>query len=919
VTVKFGILGVLVVRNGTSDASVPAAKQRVVLAHLLLRANKVVSTDALIEAVWGEHPPPRARITVQNYVMRLRRLLGPIAGERIITRAPGYLIEVHDGELDLDRFTALRRRGIDASAAGDWKQAAYDFREALELWRGDSLADVTSATLHADDGARLDDLRLQVLESRIGADVQLGHHDQVIVELRSLIARHPLREGFCAQLMNALWRTGRRAEALEAFRDLRRRLVDELGVEPCEEVQHLHQKVLAGATPSMTVDSPPTTTTVPAQLPADLPDFTGRRAQVEQLRGMLADTAAKNGDLGAVVVSAVAGAGGIGKTTIAIHAAHLVRDRYPDGQLYVNLRGASEQQPAPAETLSRLLRDLGVDGAAIPSGEEELSARYRSLLAGRRMLIVLDDARDAAQVRPLLPGTAGIGVLVTSRSSLPGLPGGRVIDLDVLDAKDAAALFAAIVGAERAGNEPEATRDVLAACGGMPLAVRIASSRLAARPGWSIRFLADRLADERTRLNELATGDLAVRAGFQVSYDNLPVIAGPVDAARVFRFLGLAPGPTMSLPAVARLLGTDEDSAYQALEPLVDAHLLESPTAGRYRFHDLLRVYARERVIEEEAQSDRDDAVRRLLTWYLHTAVAATRVLAPQIRRISLDGESVPLSFGSYGDALRWCEAERANLVAASRQAHEQGMHELAWKLPAALVGFFRLRRHGADWLATHHTGMASARILGDRHAEGWMLNGLGGAYLEVRGPDVSIAYRKQALKIYRELGDRREEARSFNNLGAVHGELGRYDEAIDYLQRALAIQREIGDRKNSGITLGNLGEALQLLNRPDEAIDYLRQALVINEESENHFHTASTLNILGDLHRDLRLLDEAIDFHQRALAIRRELSDRHGQAKVLNSLCRALDELGRIDEARAARGQLIALYKELGDPRGAD
>ena len=433
------------------------------------------------------------------------------------------------------------------------------------------------------------------------------------------------------------------------------------------------------------VEAPPSLS--PAQLPADVADFTGRQREAEELAALLG---AADYALGAVVVLVVAGPAGIGKSALVVHGAHRVAPRFPDGQLYLNLRGSGAQPMTPGDALARFLRDLGDDPAGLPADATERANRYRSLLVGRRVLVVLDDARDAAQVRQLLPGTVGCSVLVTTRRSMPDLESARLIDLDTLNDTDALALFARIVGPIRATAEPGACHDAVTACGGLPLAIRIAAARLAARPSWSIAYLAARLRDERKRLDELVAGDLAVRASFMVSYTNLRGPSGGASDAvdRAFRLLALARGPDVSLPAAAALLGVPRDQAQGALELLVDHHLLRSYQPGRYRFHDLLRVYAEERVEAEEDAAARAEAARRMLSWYLQTAAAACRLVNPHRTHID-PGPAGPgmdvLSFGNYAEALAWLDAEHANLLTAVDQASCQGEHEIGWKLSHTL------------------------------------------------------------------------------------------------------------------------------------------------------------------------------------------------------------------------------------------
>ncbi len=567
--------------------------------------------------------------------------------------------------------------------------------------------------------------------------------------------------------------------------------------------------------------------------------------------------------------------------------------------------------------LARFLRELGVDGAQIPVSEDERAALYRTRLAGRRILIVLDDARDAAQVRPLLPGSASCGVLVTSRGRLPDLAGSRLVDLDVLDEDEAHALLVRIVGGQRLEAEPDATAEVLAACGGLPLAIRIAGARLATRSGWTIKTLARRLANEHRRIDEFRVGDLAIRACFQVSFASLPAVgADGVDPARAFRLLGLWQGPSIGLPAAAALVGEPEDDVADALEVLVDAHLLQSPAAERYRFHDLLRVYAAERAEAEEARLDRDDAVRRVLTWYLHTAEAAARVISPHHTRVLLDaGDLVvsPLAFGSLEEALGWCETERADLVSATRQAAMCGLHELAWKLPAAAMSYFYRTSHWANWVTTHEVGLDSARKLGDRQAEAWMLNNLGMAF-GLQRMEEAVGCFEQSLAIYREIGDPQGETRAANNVATANFRLRRFEQALDAAERSLVTQRQAGNRYGEGIALGNLGCACRELGRFDDAVDLLQQALVIFRELRDQRAEAESLSDLGGVYIALDGFDQALGCLSDSLAIWRAIGDRRGQAATLRLLGHARRRQGRRRDARELLTEACRIFEELGD-----
>lgn len=940
--IQFGVLGPVRAATGAAIAALPA-KERIVLATLLLRNGQVVATSALIEALWDDKPPPTARNSVQGHIKQLRRLLGP-TGRRIITKAPGYLIEVRPGELDLDSFTRLTGRARSAAKAGDWEDAATLLNEALALWRGEPLSDTPSLLLQRNETPRLSELRAQALDARIDADLRSGKHDEATAELRQLVAAHPHRERSWAQLMLALYRGGRPGEALAAYQEARRILREELGVDPGRQLQVLHHRILtadSALTDDRTGSWPPAEWAgsragsqaaarpdaagghglgdVPAQLPADTTDFTGRAVQVELLCGLLAAEPAE-GRAGAVVISAVAGMGGIGKTALAVHAAHRLRDRYPDGQLFACLQGATCAL-RPAEVLARFLRDLGVPDAAIPAGEAERAARYRTLLAGRRMLIVLDDARDAAQVRPLLPGTAGCAVLVTSRSTLPGLPGAALLSLEALDQSEAGDLFGAIIGAGRAAAEPDATAAVLACCAGLPLAVRITASRLASRPHWSIAHLAARLAVEQNRLAELATGDLAVRASFAVSYDALP--AGRPDPARVFRLLGLADLAVISLPAVAALAGRPAGEVAAALEILTDACLLESPAADRFRLHDLLRGYAAELAGHTDTAADRNTALHRMLGWYGEQAVTAARILAPGRllpATVAVQAAAAAPAMAGPAQALDWYEAERAGLLAAARRAAGLGRHDIAAQIAVAMWDFFQRTPHADDWLAVSQTGVASARHLGDDAVLSWLLNGLGQVHGQQRRFADSRRCLSEALEIRQRAGDRHGEAAVLNSLACDLFYQDRFEDALEYLRVALAIHAALGEQPDIAIILNNTGHALLCLKRHDEALDHLGQALALQQETGRRHAEGITQTTIAHVNLELGRFEAAVEHYRQAQAALDESAREHlDQADILCGLGAALAALGRAGEAREAWLAAIPILDGAGDPRAAE
>ena len=932
---RFRLLGPVEVRVGEDWRGIGAPKWRSVLAALLINPGQIVSADTLISEVWRDDPPARAANLISIYVLRLRRLMDDPDGQLLVTRAPGYQLRVTGDDTDALLFEAMVRDGRRASAAGDPQGAASRLTEALALWYGRPLADVPSTPLVEAEAERLAELRLGAVELRITAELALGGHDQAVAELRRLLADHPLREGLWLLLMRALDGAGRHAEALEVYGHARDAISEPLGVDPGAELRQLHAELLAKDTARVGVItagalSPPDepapeprqarsikrTSSSPAQLPADIADFTGRDEQVKRLSDLLSGTGA-SGDPGAVRIAVVAGAGGLGKTSLAVHAAHRARRRFPDGQLYVDLLGATAAPLLPGDVLARFLRDLGVDGRDIPVDEDERAARYRTTLARRRMLIVLDNARDAAQVRPLLPGSASSAVLVTTRSRMPDLASTRLVDLNVLDDDEALRLFVKVVGEERAAAEPEATAELLDACAGLPLAIRICAARLVTRSGWTIRAMADRLRDEHRRLDEMRAGDLAVRASFEVSFTSLPPSTDKqgIDPARAFRLLGLWQGSSISSAAAAALFGVPEYSAEDALEVLVDTHLLESVAPDRYRFHDLLRVYAADRAAAEEPAAERDAAVTRLLTWYMRAVDAAATAVLPHRYDIALEPAAVGDPSPGFADAeaaLSWYDSERANLVTATRQAAASGRPEIAWRLPAPLFIIFISRGNWADCIATHRLALDSARQAGDRRGEAWVLNNLGYALGGTGDPD-GIGCLRSSLAIRREIGDRIGEAQAANNLADTYLSLGRTTEALELYRHALAVNREI-DRYSEGVSLVNLGTALLDLDRAGEAIGYLQQARDTFAEVDYVDGAGYALHELGRCYLSLRRDAEALSCLQEALSCHRAGGNRRGQAATLTSLGTAQSRVGLTAEARESWAQAVAIYTDLGD-----
>ena len=701
----------------------------------------------------------------------------------------------------------------------------------------------------------------------------------------------------------------------------------------------------------------------PRQLPPSPSGFVGREGELAQLDALLSPPGRRRPR--PVVIAAIHGMAGVGKTALAIHWGHRIARRFPDGQLYTDLRGRSPRAAMTmGEALGRSLRALGIPDQQIPLDEEEQAALYRSLLAGRRVLVVLDNAATPEQVRLLLPGSASCMVVVTSRSLLPGLvarDGAQRINLEVLPAAQAVALLAQSVGAARVDAELDAAERLARLCGRLPLALRIAAERVASHPRSALADLVSELTDAHDRLDLLSAGDddaAAVRAVFSWSYRTLSP-----DAARVFRLMGLLAGPDVSTQAVAALIGSDTAMARRLLDVLARMYLIQETLGDRYRLHDLLRLYAAERAVAEDTDEDRGRARRRVLDWYLHTADAASSAITPQQgRRVPLDeaeGYCAPLTFSTHMQAVGWYETERANLMASIRLAAETGQHGVAWKLPATLVNFFALRKSWNDWISSHQIGLAAARHIGDRYGEAWILSSLGYAHRDLRRPEEAISYCQQALAVLREIGEQLGQAYALIILGLAHGDLRRFEEAISYCHQALAIFREIGDRRGQATCLVSMSAILRGLRRArgghqllppgtchpprigdrwgqglaletsalanmdlfrfEEAIGTCGQALSVHRDIGNRHGEGDTLNTLSTACRGMRRFREAIDYSHQALSIAREIGDRRGEGITLTNLGAALRDAGQKDAARRCWREALTILDGLGSPKAGE
>jgi DNA-binding SARP family transcriptional activator/Tfp pilus assembly protein PilF len=918
---EFCLLGPLLVRRGGIVVPVSPGKQRALLAALLLSAGLIVPVDELVEALWGSGPPPSARASLTTYVMRLRKSLADTDHSRISTQPDGYLISVGTGELDVDRFESSLAAAREAMDAGSWADAAALLRTASSLWRGQPLSGVRSDTLVLREVPRLAEMRLRALEARIDADLHLGRHADVIAELRQLAAAHPLREHLHGLLMLALYRDGRQAEALAAYQHARRVLIDEVGTEPGSELRELHQQIL-DADPALEAPEPRLLTAsgpesvVPRELPGPVRHFVGRKDDLAKLTGLLDQ--ASDETPGAVVISAISGTGGVGKTALAVEWANQVAPRFPDGQLYVNLRGfdPSGDPVLPAEAIRGFLGALGVASPQLPTTLQAQAGLYRSLLASRRMLIVLDNARDADQVRPLLPGKSACVVVVTSRNQLAGLvaaDGACPLSVDVLTHPDAVELLALRLGRERLTSEPQAASELIELCARLPLALAIVAAHAALSPALALHELTGDLRAAATRLDAMDTGEAAtsLRAVFACSYQ---VLSHP--AARMFRLLGIHPGPDITAAAAASLAGTPIGQAHTLLHELARCHLVTELPPGRFAFHDMLRVYAAERTGAEDSNAERCSAIHRMLDHYLHTAHAAALV-SPHFDAVALVRPQpgvIQEDVTDNAQAMAWFEAEHRVLLAVIALAARAGFDSHACQLPQAFTGFLDRRGYWNDYASTQQTALAASLRLADVEGQARAHQGLGQASA-LRGSfsDARTHYG-HALDLGRQRSDRQGQARAHIGLAFVFERQGRYGESLTQCMHALELYQVLGDHARQAMTVNNIGWCHVQMGNYQQALTWCHQAIALHQElGDAHGQAASSSwDSLGYANYQLGDYVQAANCLQEAVRLFGEFGDRYGQAEALTHLGDARFAAGHLKAAREAWQQALAILDDL-------
>jgi DNA-binding SARP family transcriptional activator/tetratricopeptide (TPR) repeat protein/DNA-binding XRE family transcriptional regulator len=919
---RIGVLGPLAVWRRGVPVAVGPPMQRAVLGLLALHPGCGLSRSAIIDALWHDDPPATAVPMVQSYISRLRARLGPLLP---MTAGNGYRLELAACELDLVDFATLIRRARDAEADGELTLSSQLYAEALELWRGDPLAGIEALRDHP-AVVGLSQERADAVLGYAHATATAGWPDRALSRLQELTVREPLNERAHARLMIALAGSGQQAAALGVYDLVRQRLENQLGVRPGADLSQAHAQVLsqqipvgpgtcrpagaagagAGAAPS-----PPAGHEVPGQLPPAAGHFAGRAAELAAL-----DTALDQLTGGTIVISAIAGTAGVGKTALAIHWAHRVAQRFPDGQLYVNLRGYDPARPvAAAAALAGFLRSLGVPGQDIPPGEDECVARYRSLLAGKRMLVVLDNAESADQVRPLLPGSPACTVVVTSRDALAGLvarDGATRLDLDLLPMADAVGLLRALIGA-RVDAAPDAAAGLAAECCRLPLALRVAAELATSHPRVPLAELTGELADLRKRLDLLVAGGdhrTAVRAVFSWSYRHLGA-----DAARTFRLLGSHPGPEFEAYAAAALTGMTAERSRQMLDVLARAHLIHVVSLGRYGMHDLLRAYARE--LAHSDGGDEHQALTRLFDHYLHAAAAAMDTLHPADRhwrpRIPPPSTPAPQLTGPAA-ARAWLDAEQATLVTVTVHAAEHGWPAHATRLADTLFRYLDYGGHYPEAVIIHSRARIAARRAGDGAAEAAALNALGLTAFHQGRYQESAGHLESALALFRQTGDRTGQARVLSNLGVVSYLQGRYAEASRWWQQSLAVHRDNGDQAGEATALVNLGLLDMRQGRYQQASGRLEQSLALARTTGNRATESTALVNLAEVSLRQGAYQHAAGQLQQALCLSRETGDRNHEASALATLGEVCVQLGRFEQAAGHLQQALSLSRKAGN-----
>lgn len=919
----FTILGPVSITSGGTTHVLARAQVRGTLGFLLLNTGRVVPADLLVEALWHGAEPSTARNQVQSLVSAVRRRLRELTGSELLTSGPsGYLLRVDADQLDLLMFEDSVRRARTLVTEGQPAAARLVLRAGVALWQGPVLGGAAGAYVEA-ARQRLNDRLLGATEDLIDVELALGNRDAVVSEFSPLLDAHPLRERLCRQLMLALYQSGRQVESLELYHAFRRALGEEQGLDPGPELRalvdaiHRNDARLAADTAEGTAVVLSKADVKPAQLPADVAGFVGRRSQLTALNALLPDDGDAQGT--ALTVATITGTAGVGKTALAVRWAHRVRDRFPDGQLFVNLRGYADSKPMrPDEVLARLLHALAVPAQQVPGDLEEAAGLYRSLIADRRMLVVLDNASSPEQVRPVLPGSAGCVVIVTSRDQLTGLvarDGAQQVTLDLLSPDEAHGLLRDLLGARRVQAEPAAAASLAELCARLPLALRIAAANLSRDPDASLDGYVKQLQADHRLAAFTVEGDetTAVRAAFDMSYSSLSA-----TARRLFRLLGLHPGPDITIPATSSLAGVPTEKARHLLAELTRAHLLTQASQGRFALHDLLRTYATDLAATHDAEDERQAATQRMVDHYLHTAYAAALVLDPHRDPSpvgTIQSGVMPAGLTNADQAVAWFTSEHAVLLAIIEQTARTGFDRRTWQLAWALAGFLRRRGHWQDWAATQHTALAAAQRLGDRSAQAYAHRSLARAYSVLARYDDAHGHYQRALELASQLGDQLSQAYAHLTLCKALERQCRYDDALSHSHDALDLFKDAGYRFGEAQARNSVGWFHAMLGNHQQAVDYCEVALTIQQELGHREGQAKTWDSLGYANHHCRRHRQATSCYHQAIDLFQQVGDRCGEASTLVRLGDTYHVAGDAGAARDAWQRALAILDQLADP----
>ncbi len=910
------LIGPVEIDSGDRVVEIGSPQQRLLVAALAVDAGRLVTAESLIDRIWDD-APVGARRTLHVLISKMRRVLEQVSGRgpdvvTVVRGSGGYVLRLDPARVDMLRF---RRLAEDARRV-DGTDRVRLLRDAVAVWQAEPLSGLPGNWAARTRTA----WRQEYLEATVAwaeAELRTGHAAATIGTLTRLAEEYPLAESVTAMLMRALHAAGRPADALARYARVRQRLADELGVDPGSGLHGVYEATLRDTvaadhpdrrgitTDEQPAPSEPVTRPTPRHLPAPPQMFTGRTMELADLEEIH--------DASTVVITAIDGMAGVGKTALAVQAAHQMLDRYPDGQLFIDLHGYTEgvAPVEPGEALDRMLRALAVAGERIPPGLDERAGLYRSRLAGRRMVIVLDNAATGAQVTPLLPGAPGCAVLVTSRRRLVGLDPTHVLSLDTLPAADAAALFRRSVGESRlTGQPPEVLAELVEVCGGLPLAIRIAAARLRSHPAWNLDHLVRRLRVQQDRLLELATGQRSVTAALDLSYQDLGA-----DLQRTYRRLGLSPGVDIDAHAAAALLDTTVQEAGQALEQLLDAHLLQEAVPGRYRFHDLTRAHAAHTATRDETGDGGRMVLDRLLDYYRHTAAVAMEAAYPYERerrpRVPPARTPVPV-LSDPAAALDWLDRELANLLAAASHAAEHDRPAHLRHLSSLLHRHLRNRGHCQDAVTLHHQALQLARATGDQEAQIAALIGLGHIHRLQSRSEQATEHFRQALRIARASGHQAAEPDALIGLGHIHMLHGRYEQANAHYQQALQLVHATDHSPGAQLDARvGLGIVHRRQGRHEQATHHYREALHIARSTSNRPGEMDALIGLGHIQRRQGRYRQAADHYQQALQIARVTGNRNGELQALTGLGQIRRIQGRYQQATDHYRQLLDLARQ--------